>query len=128
MEVSAMPLKIVTDPSKPSTIALAGRLDSSTAPELEAVLDRVLKNASLPRLVFDLSQLEYLSSAGIRSFIRARKAIEPGGGKVAIVNPQPAVRKVLDIVKAIPAGGIFKDVAELDDYLDHIQKQVRDRE
>jgi len=123
-----MLLKIVAESSNPSSIALAGRLDSSTAPELEAVLDRVLKNARLPRLVFDLSKLEYLSSAGIRCFIRARKAIEPGGGKVAIVNPQPAVRKVLDIVKAIPAGGIFKDVAELDAYLDEMQRQVRERD
>jgi anti-anti-sigma factor len=123
-----MLLKIVAESSNPSSIALAGRLDSSTAPELEAVLDRVLKNTRLPRLVFDLSQLEYLSSAGIRCFIRARKAIEPGGGKVAIVNPQPAVRKVLDIVKAIPAGGIFKDVAELDAYLDEMQRQVRERD
>jgi anti-sigma B factor antagonist len=123
-----MSLKIVAEPSNPSTIALAGRLDSSTAPELEAVLNRVLKNAQLPRLVFDLSQLEYLSSAGIRCFVRARKAIEPGGGRVAIVNPQPAVRKVLDIVKAVPAGGIFKDTAELDAYLDEMQRQVRDRD
>jgi anti-anti-sigma regulatory factor len=60
--------------------------------------------------------------------MRARKVIERAGGRVAIVNPQPAVRKVLDIVKAIPAGGIFKDVAELDAYLDEMQKQVRDRD
>ena len=123
-----MPLEILAEPANPSTLALVGRLDSSTAPELDAVLDRVLKNAPLPRLVFDLSRLEYLSSAGIRCFIRARKAIEPGGGRVAIVNPQPAVRKVLDIVKAIPAGGIFKNVAELDAYLHDIQKQMRERD
>jgi len=121
-----MPLEIVAEPSNPSMVALAGRLDSTTAPGLEAVLDRVLKNAPLPRFVFDLSRLEYLSSAGIRCFIRARKVIERAGGRVAIVNPQPAVRKVLDIVKAIPAGGIFKDVAELDAYLDEMQKQVRE--
>jgi anti-anti-sigma factor len=122
-----MPLEIDAAPSNPSTLVLSGRLDSSTAPELEAVLDRVLKNAP-PRLVFDLSKLDYLSSAGIRCFVRARKALEPGGGKVAIVNPQPAVRKVLEIVKAVPAGGIFKDVAELDAYLDEIQRQVRERD
>jgi hypothetical protein len=46
---------------------------------------------------------------------------------VAIVNPQPAVRKVLEIVKAIP-GGIFSSVAELDAYLDAIQRQVRGEE
>jgi anti-anti-sigma factor len=123
-----MSLKIFVDSSDPSTIALAGRLDSATAPELDAVLDRALHGARKARLVFDLSQLEYISSAGIRCFIRARKAIEPGGGKVAVLNPQPPVRKVLDIVKAIPHGGIFKDVAELDEYLDAMQRKVRDGE
>lgn len=123
-----MSLKIFVDSSDPSTIALAGRLDSTTAPELDAVLDRALRGGGKARMVFDLSQLEYISSAGIRCLIRARKAIEPGGGKVAVVNPQPAVRKVLDIVKAIPHGGIFKDVAELDEYLDAMQKKVRDGE
>ena len=123
-----MSLKISVPPSDPSTIALSGRLDSTTAPELDAVLDRALRSPGKTRMVFDLSQLEYISSAGIRCFIRARKAIEPGGGKVAVVNPQPAVRKVLDIVKAIPHSGIFKDVAEFDEYLDEMQRRVRDGE
>ena len=112
--------------SNPPTLALAGRLDTNTAPQLDQELDRVLHAGEIKQLVFDLSQLEYLSSAGIRCFIRARKVIEPRGGKVAIVNPQPGVRKVLDIVKAIPSAGIFGSVAELDEYLDAMQKQVRD--
>jgi anti-anti-sigma factor len=123
-----MALKISVARTNPLTIALAGRLDTHTAPELEKTLDGVLAKKDIARLVFELSQLQYLSSAGIRSFIRARKAIEPGGGKVAIVNPQPAVQKVLEIVKAIPPGGIFSSVAELDAYLDDMQRQVRDRE
>lgn len=122
-----MALKIAVDPSNPPTIALSGRLDTTTAPELDKELDRLLANPNTKRLVFDLGQLEYLSSAGIRCFVRARKALEPVGGKIAIVNPQPAVRKVLDIVKAVPPGGIFKSVEELDAYLDDIQRQVRDQ-
>jgi anti-anti-sigma factor len=122
-----MPLKITVDPSPTPTLKLEGRLDTDTAPELDAALNKVLGRAGIKRLVFDLSGLDYLSSAGIRCFVRARKAIEPGGGTVAIVNPQPGVRKVLDIVKAIPAKGIFASVAELDDYLDAIQRQMRDQ-
>jgi anti-anti-sigma factor len=121
-------LNIVLDPAKPTTLALEGRLDTHTAPELDAVLDRTLMTAGIKRLVFDLGKLEYLSSAGIRCFIRARKILEPQGGRIAIVNPQPAVQKVLDIVKAIPPGGIFKSVAELDAYLDEMQRQVREGE
>jgi len=122
-----MSLKITVDKSPTPTLKLVGRLDTDTAPQLDGELNKVLARKDLKRLVFDLSGLDYLSSAGIRCFVRARKALEPGGGTVAIVNPQPGVRKVLDIVKAIPAKGIFASVAELDEYLDAIQKQIRDQ-
>ncbi|HXS79135.1 MAG TPA: STAS domain-containing protein [Gammaproteobacteria bacterium] len=122
-----MSLKITVDKSPTPTLKLVGRLDTDTAPQLDGELNKVLGQKDLKRLVFDLSGLDYLSSAGIRCFVRARKAVEPGGGTVAILNPQPGVRKVLDIVKAIPAKGIFASVAELDEYLDAIQKQIRDQ-
>ncbi len=122
-----MSLKITVDATSTPTFALVGRLDTDTAPQLDSELNKVLARKGIKRLVFDLSGLDYLSSAGIRCFVRARKAIEPGGGTVAILNPQPGVRKVLDIVKAIPAKGIFASVAELDEYLDAIQQQVRDQ-
>jgi len=120
-----MALTIVIEDSPAPTIRLAGRLDTHTAPQLDAELARVFAGAAPQRLVFDLGQLDYLSSAGIRCFVRARKAVEPRGGKVVLVNPQPPVRKVLDIVKAMPPGGIFASVAEMDAYLDDIQRQMR---
>jgi anti-anti-sigma factor len=120
-----MSLKIVEEKSDPLTIALVGRLDTHTAPDLDQALDGFLTRPGIERLIFNLSQLDYLSSAGIRCFIRARKAIEPAGGKVAIVNPQAPVRKVLDIVKAVPQG-IFASIEELDEYLDEMQRQVRE--
>jgi anti-anti-sigma factor len=123
-----MSLQILTDQSNTPTIKLSGRLDSDTAPSLDQVLDKILSNPTLTRVVFDLGDLAYLSSAGIRCFIRARKSVEPRGGKVALVNPQPAVQKVLDIVKAIPPGGLFRTVAELDEYLDEMQRKVREGE
>jgi anti-anti-sigma factor len=120
-----MSLTIDVAASPAPKIILAGRLDTQTAPDLDRALDKLLGSGrKISQLVFDLGKLEYLSSAGIRCFVRARKSIEPGGGKVALVNPQPAVRKVLEIVKAMPRGGIFASVAELDAYLDEMQKKV----
>ena len=123
-----MSLKILLENEHPPTIALEGRLDSVTAPDLDRLLDRVLARKGIPRIVFDLGELDYLSSAGIRCFVRARKILEPQGGRIAIVNPQPAVQKVLDIVKAVPPGGVFRNVAELDAYLDEMQRKVREGE
>jgi len=119
---------IIAQRTNPPTLALTGRLDTHTAPDLDKKLDDVLHSGDIKQLVFDLTQLEYLSSAGIRCFVRARKFIEQRGGKVAIVNPQPGVRKVLDIVKAMPSTGIFGSIAELDEYLDEMQRKVRDGE
>lgn len=124
-----MSLTIVVEETVTPTLSLTGRLDTHTAPDLEKALSTLFSESrDFSRLVFDLSQLTYLSSAGIRCFVRARKTIEPGGGKVALINPQPAVRKVLDIVKAMPAGGIFNSTAELDAYLDEMQKKVEDEQ
>jgi anti-anti-sigma factor len=123
-----MSLKIHLQESNTPTLSLEGRLDTHTAPNLDKILDGVLARKGIQRMVFDLGKLEYLSSAGIRCFVRARKALEPAGGKVAIVNPQPAVQKVLEIVKAIPEGGIFRSIAELDAYLDEMQRKVREGE
>ena len=123
-----MTLRINVQESSTPTITLIGRLDTNTAPDLDKTLDRLLVRKDLTRIVFDLGALDYLSSAGIRCFVRARKTLEPAGGRVAIVNPQPAVQKVLDIVKAIPPGGLFRSVAELDEYLDEMQRKVREGE
>jgi anti-anti-sigma factor len=75
--------------------------------------------------VFQLDRLEYISSAGIRCIMRARKALEARGGRVAIVNAQPAVLKVFEIVKALPSDQVFASQAELDAYLDAMQRRAR---
>jgi anti-anti-sigma factor len=107
-------------------ITLRGRLDSLTAPKLDAELAPLLGASALTSLVFELQGLEYISSAGIRSILRARKAIEGRGGRVAIVNAQPPVLKVFEIVKALPADQVFASEAELDAYLARMQQRARE--
>ena len=105
-------------------VALQGRLDTHTCDELDRKLAPVLANATVGTLVFDLGRLEYISSAGIRSLFKARKALASRAGKVLVANPQPQIRKVLDMVKAVPMGEIFASTAEADAYLDAMQRKV----
>ncbi len=66
-------------------IALEGRLDTMTAPELEAELHQSLDGAQ--SLVLDFSKLEYISSAGLRVLLSAHKVMSGKGGmKVTHVN------------------------------------------
>jgi anti-anti-sigma factor len=122
-----MPLSIQKRTSRDftETLALEGRLDTDTAPELDKEIDRIA-GAAVRTLVFDLAGLAYISSAGLRCFARAQKVMKVRTGSVLIVNPQASVQKVLDIVKAVPVSSIFSSVRELDEYLDAMQKQVRD--
>jgi anti-anti-sigma factor len=123
-----MALDIETGSAGPTErrVTLRGRLDSLTAPQLDAELAPLLDAPSVTSLVFRLDGLEYISSAGIRSIMRARKAVEGRGGRVAILNPQPAVLKVFEIVKALPNDQVFASQAELDAYLDRMQRRTRD--
>ena len=52
-------------------IIVVGRLDTQTAPELEKEIDGIVAN--LKELVFDMTDLEYISSAGLRVILKAQK-------------------------------------------------------
>ncbi|SDQ75516.1 STAS domain-containing protein [Pseudoxanthomonas sp. CF125] len=104
-------------------VVLAGRLDTNTYESLDEKLAPLL-TGDLQSLVLDLAGLEYISSAGIRSIFKARKALGGHGGKVLVVNPQAQIQKVFDVVKAVPLNEIFSSTAEADAYLDAMQRKV----
>ena len=105
-------------------VLLSGRLDSASYEQLDDALEPLL-HAAKPAmvLVMDLAHLEYISSAGIRCILKARKALAPTG-KVLAVNPQAQIRKVLDMVQALPLGDIFNSTAEADAYIDALQQEI----
>ena len=104
-----------------TTFALGGSLDNSTAPQLEKALAPALGGATTV-LIFDLAKLDFISSAGLRVFMAARKRITERQGKLLMKNLRPHVQKVFDIVKSLPGVQIFGSVKELDEYLAAIQK------
>src|SRR5688572_3908229 len=108
-----MDLQIRIDPADAGTqrVALTGRLDTHSYGALDQQLQPVLAG-DIQSLVLDLAALTYISSAGIRSILKARKAMAARQGKVLVVNPQPQIQKVFDVVKAVPMAEIFASVAE----------------
>lgn len=75
-------------------IALEGRLDTMTAPELEAELNNSLK--SVDSLVLDFSKLNYISSAGLRVLLSAHKTMSGKGG-MKVRNVNEIVQEVFDV-------------------------------
>ena len=104
-------------------LALSGRLDTNTYAELDRQLAPLLASG-IRSLVLDLAALDYISSAGVRSIFKARKALAAHDGKVVVVNPQPQIQKVFDVVKAVPLEEIFPTIEEADAYLDAMQRKI----
>jgi len=120
-----MPLTVRVEENRSltKTLVLEGRLDNDSVADLDEALEGVLESA-VKVVVFDLTRLDYITSAGLRSIFRAQKVMHARAGKALLLNPTPQVQKVLDIVKVADLGAVFKNVRELDAYLDAMQKKV----
>lgn len=73
-----------------------GRLDSSSSPEVERIVTEQIAAGSR-RLLFDLTLLDYVSSAGLRVILLAGKRLRTEHGKLALVGVHGMVREVFDM-------------------------------
>jgi anti-sigma B factor antagonist len=88
MEISTEELKRV------SVIAVSGRVDSATAPDLENSL-KTLVESDKTQIVLDLKNVEYMSSAGLRAMVSTLKAVKRVNGDLRLASPSPRVEEVL---------------------------------
>ena len=122
-----MPLTVVSEQGAAGIhiVRPAGSLDSNTSRILEDHLADLRRDGATA-FVLDLKDLIYISSAGVRVILVARKAMKAAGGDVALTNLQPQIRRVFEIIQALPSLNVFESVADLDRYLAGIQKKVRE--
>jgi len=109
------------------TVALEGRLDTDTVADFDKEMEYLMGSA-VRVLVFDMAKVDYISSAGLRSLFRAQKDLKSRGGKALMVHLQPQVKKVFEIVKTVDLETVFRNLAELDDYLDAMQNKASDED
>ena len=76
------------------TLTLSGRLDTTTAPQLEAELKASINNVDY--LIFDFNALEYLSSAGLRVLLSAQKIMNKQGHMV-VRNVNENIREIFEV-------------------------------
>ena len=108
-------------------ISIAGSLDSNTAPQLQQSIDAEI-NESVDPTVIDFKDLDFLSSAGLRVIFKTKKIMDNSGGRFLLVNLQPQIKKVFEIIKALDGMHVFKDQDEMDDYLAAMQTKVKEGE
>ena len=77
-----------------TTLKVAGRLDTTTAPEFEAALDQAVPGTE--DLILDFDGLEYISSAGLRVVLKAQKLMN-AQGSMKLINVNDSIMEVFDI-------------------------------
>ena len=76
-------------------LAVKGRLDTNTAPDLEKTALEVLEGVKV--LTLDLVNLDYISSAGLRVVLTLHKAMSGKGAKLVVAHPKDEVMEVFDM-------------------------------
>ena len=107
-------------------VTLDGSLDSDTYMDLENEIQPILEQS--PKvMMFDMKDVEYISSMGIGVILTTQKAVKKAGGSIIMINMQPQIKKVFEIVEALPSFNIFESIDEADDYLYRLQQQEMEK-
>lgn len=77
-------------------VSIQGRMDAITAPAFDRELEQIM-NAGEISLVVDMNALDYISSAGLRSFLMVAKKLKGVSGKIVLASPREVVRDVFGI-------------------------------
>ena len=77
------------------TLEITGRLDTTTAPNLESVVNDLSEDVK--ELIFDMADVEYISSAGIRVLLGAYKKMNANKGTMRIEKANEMVREVFEM-------------------------------
>lgn len=100
----------VSDSDSFSKVSMEGRLDANSAAETERKLSDLIAKSNGP-ILFDLSSLDYVSSAGLRVMLVAAKRIQQKGGQLSLFGLNGNVREVFDISGFTAVFKIFPDEA-----------------
>jgi anti-sigma B factor antagonist len=106
MEISTKQLKRVT------VVNVDGRIDHSTCPRLEEALQGLIGGGTY-NIVMDMDGVEYISSAGLRALLAARKAVRRfNRGDLRLANVHEYVRKTFDLVGFTQIFTIYDDLVQ----------------
>lgn len=93
-------------------VEATGRIDSQTAPQLEEAFDAITTNGRF-RIVFDMSNVSFISSAGLRVLISAQKTCKRWNrGEVVLASVPQLICEALDLAGFVPLFKLFDDSTE----------------
>jgi anti-sigma B factor antagonist len=108
--MSESELKIAVENHKRcAVLKIVGRIDSSNAGDLDSTLKDLL-NSGTTNIVLELSEVEYMSSAGLRAIVSALREAKKKRGDVRIATPSERVAEVFSLAGLLPLFETFDDL------------------
>ena len=92
--------------------------------QLSDAVGRATNGAEI--IVLDLSSLKMITSAGVGIVMKAQTSLAKRGGELMMLNMQPQIKKVFEIVRLLPTLQVFDDTQEMDNYLIKIQQRIQE--
>jgi anti-sigma B factor antagonist len=91
-----------------AVVELDGRIDSRTAPDIEAAI--VGQKRPGVKVVMDMSQVTYMSSAGLRLLVNLQRALTEGGGELALAGLMARVADTMSVTGFLQYFSVFETV------------------
>ena len=116
-----MSLNIKLQEKRPNVFhaEIKGAIDSETHMDLEKALGDVIKE-NTKALVLDMKGIDYVSSIGIRAIMWAKKTLEGYNASFSMVDMQPKIKNIFDMMKLLPIFDIFDDMPQADKFIDQM--------
>ena len=117
-----MPLetKVTKKENYSYSVELTGAIDTDTSPQLKTELTESIDEKTNV-VVLDMAGVDYVSSAGLGLIVWAKKSLSRNNASFVMVNLQPQIKKLLDLMK-LDEGFKIRDASEEDKYIDQIIK------
>jgi len=122
-----MALKITPIQKNAHTVSLtlSGQLDSEAAPALDQQIQKALGDGA-NIIILDMASLKMITSAGVGVVMKTQTSLAKRGGELMMLNMQPQIKKVFEIVRLLPTLQVFDDTQEMDNYLIKIQQRIQE--
>ena len=113
-----MHVRIVPNDDRPDTVTVTpyGPIDSDTYLDFSDKVTPLLTK-TVKAIVLDLANVDYISSAGLGVLFTMKKHLKQNGGDLLFVNIKPQIKRLFEIVNALPKETLFKTTEEADAYL-----------
>ena len=109
--------------SQTMTLQLVGEIDNNSSIVLDREISGIAEGAA-SAIILDMEKISFISSSGIGVIVKSQNTLKAKGAELTMINLQPQVKRVFEIMQLTPVLNVCESREELDEYLRKIQDRI----